>query len=152
MKEGFKSYLDSVELSSVTVKDNIERIYRYASTLCPEKIVDIFVSDFIKDDGSREYGSLWFFSQSYVMEARNFRNEIEYDIDVAKLHGWVAYYRAHIKDYDFNEASVKSRIMLEVFNVDTVSCEFKASGVNCDKLNSIIQTYIRKNILDETTI
>jgi len=146
MKAEFVSYLDSVGLSSDTVKNNVESIYQYASILCPEEIADIFVCDFIKDDGSREYESLWFFSPNYMMEVRNFRSDRQYDIDLARSKGWIAYYRTYAKDYDFKRASSESRMTIEALNNDTVNMEWKASRDNCDKLKSILENYLKPNI------
>jgi len=146
MKEKFRSYLNSVGLSSETIMNNVERVYQYASKLCPEEINDIFVSDFIKENGSREYESLWFLSNNYIMEARNFRNDREYDIDIARYKEWISYYRTNIKDYDLVRASSESRVSLECINSDQTTFVLRASRENCDKLVSVIEDHLKKNI------
>lgn len=146
MKQEFESYLNSIELSSETIIKNVERLYQYASKLCPEEIKDMFVSDFIKENGSREYENLWFFSQNYMMEARNFRNDREYDIDIAKYSEWISYYRTQLKDYDLVSASSESRMSLQFINNDNTTFMLKASRGNCDKLISVIENYVKKNI------
>jgi len=146
MKDDFKEYLDSLELSSEAIENNIENIFIYASKLCSEEILDIFVCDYIKEDNSRDYESLWLFSKSFVMEIRNFRSNIEYDIDVANLSDSISYFRTRIKDYDFIKASEKSRMSIDCMNFDTINFILKASRNNCDKLALIIEKYVKSNM------
>jgi len=146
MNDEFNQYLDLIELSSATIKERVELVYRYASKLCPEEIETIFVSDYIKEDGSREYESLFFFSKSFVMEIRDFRSSAEQDIDLAHCGGWISYFRVYLKEYDLVKATHNSRMKLDCFNNDTISFSFKAARNNCATLNSILEKYIKKDI------
>ena len=146
MNERFESYLDSIGLSASILKECVERTYKYSSKLCPEKIEDLFVNDFIKEDKSREYSSLWFFSKCYLMEVRNFRNANEYDIDIARIADWLSYYRISFKDYDLVESSETSSMKVECSNSDGIGFVLQASRENCNKLTSIIETYLKASI------
>ena len=146
MKEKYEKYLEKIELSSEPIKNNVERIIDYAEKLCNEEIINIFVDDYYKEDGSREYGSLWLISERYFCEARNFRSTKEYDIDVARVKNSLIYFRAYIKDYDFKSANKESRLRIECANEAETSFQMRASHKNCSNLSEIIDKYIRPNM------
>lgn len=146
MKNEFEAYLESMDLSSQKVKDNIELVIRYVTKLCKEEVIDIFVEDYYKDNGSREYGSLWLISNGYLCEVRDFRSTVEYDIDVAPIKDGVIYLRTYLKDYDLKEKSNKSRVRVEFINKQTTDFEWRAAGKNCDKLMELIENYIKPNM------
>ncbi len=146
MKEEFKVYLDSMGLTSKTVKANIELYIRYARKLCKEDITEIFVEDFYTDNGSREYGSLWLVSTGYVCEARDFRSTVEYDIDIAPIKDGVSYLRTYLKNYDLEGTSNESRVKIMCVNKQSTSFEMKATSENCNKLMELIENYIKPNM------
>ena len=61
-------YLDGIGITTNVLKERVKLVYSVASQMCPEEIEDIFVTDYIKEDGTREYESLWFFSDKYCLE------------------------------------------------------------------------------------
>ncbi|MEA1992572.1 MAG: hypothetical protein U9N58_10345, partial [Thermodesulfobacteriota bacterium] len=65
MKKEFIDYLESIGIKGGVLLDRIESIYEFYSEMCPDDIVDIFVTDYIDSDGKREYENLWFFSDRY---------------------------------------------------------------------------------------
>ena len=65
-------YLNRMGITTDILKDRVKLAYSVASQMCPEEIEEVFVSDYIKDDGTREYESVWFFSKGYCIEGRNF--------------------------------------------------------------------------------
>jgi len=146
MKSKFKAYLKEIDLSSEIIKNNVELIIGYANRLCKEEIIDIFVDDYYEADGSRGYGSLWLMSEQYICEARNFRNTVEHDIDVTSIKDAVIYFRVHIKDYDFENATKESRFMIECANETGTLFQLKASHENCNRLVEIVDNYIKPNI------
>ena len=146
MKKEFEVYLASIDLSSQTVKDNIELVIRYATKLCKEEVTDIFVEDYYKDNGSREYGSLWLISKGYLCEARNFRSTVEYDIDVAPIKNGVIYLRIYLKNYDLEETSNESRVRVMFADKQSTDYELRATSKNCNKLMELIENYIKPNM------
>jgi len=146
MKAVYRTYLERIDLSSETLKRNVELVIDYAGKLCNDKIIDIFISDYYEADGSRGYGSLWLISEGYICEARNFRNTGEYDIDVAPIKHAITYYRTSIQDYDFKNATKESRIMVECVNENGTSFQLKACYENCDRLREVIDKYIKPNM------
>jgi len=146
MKAEYETYLKKMELSSETVKNNVERIIAYTKYLCGEEIINLFVNDYYKEDGSREYGSLWLISEQYMCEARNFRNNVEYDIDMGPIKKGIVYFRVYTKDYDFKNTTKESRLKIEFVNDTSTSFELRASSENCNKLAEIIRDYIKPNM------
>lgn len=145
MIDKFKPYLETIGIYTPRLLALIDSIYRILSEMCPEEIQDIFVSEFIKDDQTREYQNLWFFSPSYVMEAKQFINT--HDLDIAHILKGITYYRIRAKDYDFKVATEKSRLNLEFLTVNNITCDFKAGKENCDSLRQIILKYVKPNLV-----
>ena len=143
MKEEFMKYLKSIGLTEALCK-RIETIYEFYSSVCPDEITGIFVTDYLTKDGSREYENLWFFSEKYAMEAKQFIKKD--DFDTTPIKNRIQYWRIEKKDYDFKIATEKSRLHL-VFALDSgISGEFKASKENCDHLRDIILKYVLPNL------
>ena len=112
--------------------------------LYPDEIMDIFITDYIKEDGSREYENLWFFSEKTCMEAKQFITTEDFDIIRIKKRVNIWNIRKH--NYDFKKAIDTSRLFLRVnFDID-VDGELKAAKNNCDNLRKIILKYIVPNL------
>lgn len=117
MKPAFRAYLESVGIVGALL-ERVDAIIRFYESLPAQEILQIFVSEYVKEDGSREYEALWFFSMNFMMEAKGFvRGD---DFDMAPIAGRVSYWRIQKSDYDFVRATEKSR--LNVY--------FSTSGVN----------------------
>jgi hypothetical protein len=143
MREEFTKYLNVIGITKVLF-ERIEMIYKFYQERCPDEITSIFITDYIKEDESREYENLWFFSEKYCMEAKQFITEDNFDITPIKRR--VCYWRIQKKNYDFKKATEKSRLYLE-FKLDTgISGTFKASKENCDYLREIFIKYIALNL------
>lgn len=143
MKGKFIKYLDCISIANA-FRNKIETIYKLCKELCPEEITDIFITDYIKEDGSREYENLWFFSDKHCMEAKQFRTRDDFDIIHIKKR--VTYWNIQKQNYDFKNATEKSRLFLRVNFEFGMSGEFKAAKENCDYLKKIILKYIMKNM------
>jgi len=143
MKEEFIKYLESIGLTK-TLCERIKTIYEFYRDTCPDEITGIFVTDYITEDGSREYENLWFFSKIYAMEAKQFI--VKDDFDMTPIKNRIIYWKIQKKDYDFKKATEKSRLYLE-FGLDTgIAGVFKASKENCDYLKDIILKYVLPNL------
>jgi len=143
MKKEFIKYLESINITKAYCK-RIETIYEFYKDMCPDEITGIFVTDYITEDGAREYDCLWFFSEKYIMEAKQFITKD--DFDIAPIQNRIVYLASKKQDYDFKKATEKSRLNVK-FDMDTqVGCTFKASNENCDYLKEIIFRYIVPNL------
>ncbi len=141
----FIPYLKSVDIVTRQLIKRIESIYTLCSDMCPDELEDIFVTDYIKGDGTREYENLWFFSKSYCVEAKKFMTTI--DLDIAPLKNRVTYWTVQANDYNFKKSSVKSRLNLHFDTIQKITCSFKATRGNCAYLQSIINKYVKPNLV-----
>lgn len=145
MKDEFLEYLESIGMTK-TLRKRVETIYAFYTEICPDEITGIFVSEYIKEDKSREYENLWFFSSKHCMEAHNFVGTDNFDMDSTRNN--VATWTIEKKDYDFKKATEKSRVHLTVnFPYTLRVCDMKASKENCDYLKNIFLKYILPNFV-----
>lgn len=142
MKNEFIEYLKSIGLTEPII-GRIEHIYQFYKEISSDEIRDIFVTEYIKADGSREYENLWFFSSKCCMEAKLFITKD--DFDMAPMRNDVVYLDIRKQDYDFKKATEKSRIELR-FRLSEVHGILKASKENCDHLKRILLEYILPNL------
>ena len=135
-------------LSSVGIKgklaERVKSIHDFYSNGLKIPVADIVVSEYLTDDGSRNYDSVWFFSPGYVMEAKRFTKDDDFDVGV--LSKSVAYVQITKVDYDFVQANPKSRMALHAaFGPADYTITIKVSGENCDNLRDIAIKYIISN-------
>lgn len=143
MKEEFIKYLESIGITKA-LRERIETTYEFYQEICPDEITGIFITDYIKEDGSREYENLWFFSEKNCMEAKQFITKDDFDITPIKKR--VYYWTIQKQDYDFKKATKKSRVHLK-FDLDTgIVGVLKAAKENCDYLREIILKYVVLNL------
>jgi hypothetical protein len=143
MKDEFVEYLKSIGIPEA-IRERIEMIYEFYREICPDEITGVFVTDYIKEDGSREYENLWFFSDKYFMEAKQFITQDNFDI--APIKNRISYWNIRKQDYNFKKATPKSRFYLKISMEFPTSGEFKAAKENCDYLRSIFFQYIKPNL------
>jgi hypothetical protein len=143
MRGEFIKYLESIGIIKA-LRERIETIYELYKGICPDEIIGIFITDYIKEDGSREYENLWFFSEKNCMEAKQFITKDDFDINPIKKR--VNYWNIQKQNYDFKKATEKSRLFLRVeFDINR-SGELKAAKENCDYLKEIILKYVKINL------
>jgi len=144
MRKEFIKYLVSIGIITKALRERIETIYKFYQEIYPDEITDIFITDYIKEDGSREYENLWFFSEKNCMEAKQFI--IKEDFDVTPIKKRIFYWTIQKQNYDFKKATEKSRLHLR-FELDAgFNCVFKAAKENCDYLKIIILKYVVPNL------
>lgn len=146
MKGEFVKYFKSIGIMTQPLLNRIEQIYEFCSEICPDEIVDVFVDDYIKEDGTREYEDITFFSNKYLISVLQFLTKDESHLTPIKKK--MLNCTIHKKDYDFKKATEKSRLYLN-FNVDSGSVgKYKASKENCDYLKQIIFKHVIPNLKD----
>ena len=146
MKEEFIKYLESIGITEA-LRKRIETIYEFYREICPSEITGISVTDYIKEDGAREYENLWFFSEKYCMEAKQFITKE--DFDITPIQNRICRWAIQKKDYDFKKATEKSRLLLKFYfgvELGVLIGELKASKENCDYLKDIILKYVVPNL------
>ena len=144
MKKQFSEYLVSVGIKDLFYQ-RVEEVYAFYSELLDEEILDIFVTDYVDAEGRRQYGNLWFFTETYVAEAFVFLTSDKFDL--APIKKRVKRWAIAKQDYDFNKATIKSRMRLEVTLVGDMRCDIKASQENCDYLRAVFSKYFMPNLI-----
>lgn len=145
MKEEFTDYLKSIGISEALYRRILE-IYELYKSVCPEEITEIFVTDYIRDDNSREYENFWCFSNHFWMEARKFAFEDNFDMCFIKKR--VLRWEIKKKNYDFKKATQGSRLSL-LINIHFIAeGNLRATGENCDRLRDIILKYVVSNFCE----
>lgn len=139
----FIPYLNDIDITTRAYLKRIEFIYELCCDICPEKIEDVLVEDYIKDDGTREYEDLNFFSKGCCLSAHNFLTKTDIYIGVIdkRIIGW----RVTATDFDFKKASTKSRLNISFTTLYKIEGEFKAARENCKYLQAIVNKYIKPN-------
>jgi hypothetical protein len=140
----FIPYLKEIDIVSSVLLKRIEFIYTLVSDMCPDKIEDIFIDDYLKEDGTRDYEDLWFFSNLYSLEAKKFLTQI--DLDITPMKQQIVYWSVQVQDFNFKESSEKSRFSLHFRVLEGgITGDLKASKRNCDYLQVIAVKYIKAN-------
>jgi hypothetical protein len=147
MKEQFITYLTAIDLTDVFIK-RIDEIYQFYEAILRTKlndeIQDIFVTDYITKEETREYENVWFFSKKYFMEAKLFIKQDDFDIcPISKDIGWLQIKK---QNYDFVKSSEKSRLNVRYLSTLKGSGELKASKENCDYLKEMYLKYMLPNL------
>ena len=144
MKEEFIKYLKRIGIKEALGK-RIETVHEFYQGICRDEITGIFVTDYIKEDGSREHANLWFFSETYCVEAKQFITKDDFDHLLIKHR--VLYWQLKKQDYDFKKATEKSRLYLRfALSATNVQGDLKAAKENCDYLKDIFLKYIVPNL------
>jgi hypothetical protein len=144
MKKKFIAYLERIGMT-IPLINRIDEIYHFYHEILSEEIIDIQVTDFIKDDGSREYENCWFFSSTYAMEAKLFISQE--DFDMSPMRKRIDYWSIGKQNYDFKKATDKSRLVVHFSLIGETDGDLKASKENCDNLKEIFIKYILPNTI-----
>ena len=144
MNERFLEYLRRIGLTETLVQ-RVEDIYDLYARFCPEEISGIFVTDYVTKEGAREYENLWFFSNSYSMEAQAFIRT--YRMDLMSIGRRVQYVKITKENFDFVEATKDSRINVQ-FTLAGAQFygDLRASGNNCDYLMRVLSDHVMQNM------
>lgn len=140
----FMEYLNSIGINTVTLGTKINTTLQGASKICPEEILDIFISDRVDNGGSRSYEHLYFFTKTYIVEVSNFSTDPSLNIELTILKDRVRYVLMKFNEY-FEKASETSRLSIRCYT-DTAQFEFFAAKENCNKLFGVYEKYIKSNI------
>lgn len=143
MKEEFVKYLESIGITK-TLRKRVEIIHEFYTETCPDEITAIFVTDYIKEDNSREYENIWFFSLKYCMEAKLFITKDDFDITTIEKR--IVHWEIKKQDYDFKKSTEKSRLNLIILFDTGITGTLRASKENCDYLKDIIFKYVAPNL------
>lgn len=142
LKKTFKTYLESIGMKEPLI-GRVDTLLELAEQLSTEKISDIFVSEYVKDDKRREYENVWFLSENFVVEAKHFANRI--DLDCAPIPQSLLYWQMVLREYDLKSTSEESRLNLNYKLGEEMGLTWKASGNNCDRARALFMKYLNKS-------
>jgi hypothetical protein len=137
MKQEFAKYLESLGQTSPIV-ERAALLESFYSNLFHEEIADIFLSESINSEGQRVPENLWFFSNTWLMEAHNFATAINFDFTPRANIDYVIF---EAQDYDFKAAHAKSRLTVQL-RLGQIIGIIKASMQNCDVLRDLAAKYL----------
>jgi hypothetical protein len=150
MNRGMVDYLQSLNVSQ-PIFQRVHNVYDFFREMLPEDVdlVELFVTQYITEEGAREYENLWFFSDEYLMEAKDFLTVDEFD--TIALNSNVRRWEIRGQDYNYRRATDKSRIFLHITFSDQIGADLRASQKNCDYLMAILKKYFVPNLIPEAT-
>lgn len=146
MKDEFIKYLESIEMTEQAYIKRIENIIDIFTEIIKEDIEEIFVSDYIKEDGSRIYENIDLFTKRYNLGAEQFLDPHKDHFTISERKEIFTILTIKKTDYDLKTAQSKSRLSIEVRYNDKTMSVFKASKENCDFLKNIILKYFIHNM------
>jgi hypothetical protein len=137
-------YLNSIEISTDTLKTKIKDTIEAAKMICPEESKDIFISDWVQTEGKREYEHLFLFTDNYIVESSNFSTDSNINVEATILKERVKYINV-VFNKKYREDDPSSRITI-FFTTNGGAYELKSAKNNCGKLLEIYKKYIQPNI------
>lgn len=147
MEQKFKDYLRGIGVTD-SIINRIETVYSEVKDLFSIDIEQIFVNN-IKDGTGEIYTSLWCVNKEFVIECKNFLNDLKYDI-VSLEHT----YYVQIEKFDnCSEESQQSmenrRVNMNVFLGNNLYCSFTAVGKNYEYLITMAKSYFLPLIINK---
>ena len=146
-QEKYLKYLESIDIKTEELINKFTTVHDYCQKVCPYEFEDLFIDEYINEDGIRVYESISFFSREYVVAALLFSKQNELIIGKLGTHRFELKFKS--KDYNFTKATGQSRLSLERRDPSTRAIVgwFKASKENCDTLMNILKKYVLPNML-----
>jgi len=144
-----EEYIESIGGSDVLL-EKVKKVKKLGDAICPDKIEDLFVTEYKKSDKERIYQSVFLFSKKYLLESKNIMSA-EMKIDITFYFGYIDYFEVTANEYNFKKASEKSTLTVEG-NIGPAVFNLNANGKNCDRLWMLINKYIKPNLYSEVAI
>jgi hypothetical protein len=148
MDKKLNEYFESIGMGNVLIS-RISEFHDQFVAIAEEAIEDAFVSEYITEDGQRQYSSVLFFTKTYVYEIESFLSDTT-NLWITKLTKNLACVGFTPKDYDFNKESPASRLNLKThwMHGSKFMLDIKASGNNCKHLLELARKYFIPNIVE----
>lgn len=145
MIEKFEEYVGTLPLTKV-VKDRINEVLVMNNKIKHLEIQDIFVCESKNEEGSRNYSSLWLFTETYCIECKNFLNSN--DFDITPYLNRIEYCSIVPINFDLETPNPNSIVRIHFHLGTGVSGDLIASENNCLSALKIYQKYIVSNLND----
>lgn len=143
MEENMLAYLKELGTTQIEI-DRVGEVLEGFRVLYLEPIDDIMVTDYVNEDGARILENLWFMSPSFLMEAKLFLSQDDYDITPYK--NIVKYIDVKKENFDLRKASAKSRMKVFFLVGTHNNGELKGSQINCEYMCRFVEKYLIPNL------
>ncbi len=110
MLDKFEDYLGVLPLTQV-VRERIDTVIDLNAKIVNADFMDIFICEMKDKEGAKEYTSLWLFTNSLLVECKNFLSED--DFDVVPYINRVRYCSIKPIEFDFKSVTAKSSITID---------------------------------------
>jgi hypothetical protein len=144
MKTEFDEYLKKIGISELFYERS-KQVIEGVAKFIGEGILDIFVSDYIDNEGKRHYEDLLLFTEHIIVEAKQFLTQDHYFINNVKECPMTGI-DFSAQEYGFETATTKSRISVRVYCGTVLIVPMKAAQENCDYLNVIFKKYFLQTL------
>jgi hypothetical protein len=142
MNKEFIEYLETLGMKKPLL-DRAQSIFEFYRSLGAGDIIDIFVSEYVNEEGVRTFESLWLFTAKASMEAKNFPSQDHFDY--TPLPESTIYWELKKRDFQPPESNEKSRLTIDLVfrgsGAASVTGTLKSSGTNCETLFAIFKKY-----------
>ena len=111
MDDKFKDYYKSLGMGDLLIA-KMSSFHNQFNILMNEQPTDVMVSEYVTEDGQRQYTTATMFTDDYIFEIEKFISDSP-KIWVAKIRNNVAHVGMTAKDYDYSEPTPASRLIVE---------------------------------------
>jgi len=142
-----EGYLISIGMVSDVDIRRVKELFDQGKVLCPEELKNIFVSNYKESDGKEQFKDFWLFSDNYVVEAQNFSIQEKPKLEMTIISKNIQSFSIEADNFDLSQkAKDVSKLRMVFYTLSNFWCDQIASGLNCDTLMYIFNTYIKHNL------
>lgn len=147
MDSKFSDYYKSLGMGKLLIK-KMSALHDQINSIMGDQPQDVVISEYVTEDGERQYTTVLLFTNKFVYEIENFISDSP-KIWIAKLVKNIAYIALTPKDYNLMNVTKASRLNLECRWPQGLNfiLDIKTSGDNCKHLLEILNKYIKPNLV-----
>jgi hypothetical protein len=144
MNDDWKKYLESIGVVDLFY-NRACKVIEFYERLYPNELKHIFISEYVDKEGMRQYENMWLFTENYAFEAKGFLRTV--DFDASPMKKYIEYWNIKKDNFDFDDLSKDSRMVLTFHLRNDSKGELKASADNCTQLMKIFEEMVIPNIV-----
>ena len=141
MKAAFKTYLESVGITSSAIVSATEAALSIAGEIFPEDFPAIFVNDYVDSDGNRRHTEIELLSSTNLLALYNWNSPADKIIQVVGLSE-IRSIQYAVKDFAPGAVSAASRLTVQLTFANSQGWLYKATSDNCTHLLGLVRRYI----------
>jgi hypothetical protein len=132
------------------ILDRVHELCNMWEGICPSPLRSIFISEYVSEDGNKQYESLWIIAEKHAIELPQFVTEN--DGDIVPLNENVIRVQIERRDFNFDTATAASRLTVIITFTSSLMLTgtFKASGDNCVELHALLKQHLLPNLASTT--